>query len=614
MVASILDSRHSITSLPISNMSDAGGVIASSQRPRRSRPKARKTKWGTKYLSRVKHWLGRISEGRLRSEEDSDASSSSKSAASSSVLRLLAQCAQPTRVLDDVPCKDGYIVAYISQDQLRASDSESARSLVSSQQQPPWNLPSRMEESLDKSARKAAGKPESALAGFSDCKKAPTTNSDDQGIKAHGQNASVSGAPTKGPTSRSITVVQVTGSSSWDDTPIKASCDQESRDGLSTRRPGVRRKSVFVSSENVLDCSGTAVANCQQPLESSKSLSLQGSCSLSTDALCFRDSMSTICSQFSDSSPGHMTDFTECDHVLYASPNLPQHLQRDRWTLDDFKEAVLLHEGYAANVYLAQCKVSNEPVAVKVYPLASLSARAVRVALREAELHARLRHPNIVQLFATFQEDGHLLLLQEYAGNITLQTGHPWDERAAVKKVVRPLVEALAYLHSDNIAHRDVKPANIVFDEKGVLRLVDMGLAVDVSDKRPTRRAGTLSYMAPEVVRCGGRRADLKSEAQSGYGTPVDVWSLGVLTHELLLGRRPFDGPEASKIVHSILHKRLELPSSLTIEAKDFICRTLCKDANERPTVQELMGHPWLNDIEMQAANSPQRKRRKSTT
>uniref|UniRef100_J3LI62 Protein kinase domain-containing protein n=1 Tax=Oryza brachyantha TaxID=4533 RepID=J3LI62_ORYBR len=169
------------------------------------------------------------------------------------------------------------------------------------------------------------------------------------------------------------------------------------------------------------------------------------------------------------------------------------------------------------------------------------------------------------------------------------------------------LASALASCHRRGVAHRDVKPDNLLFDGSGVLKLGDFGSAEWFGDGRPmTGLVGTPYYVAPEVV--AGRE----------YNEKVDVWSAGVVLYMMLSGTVPFYGATAAEIFESVLRSNLRFPprafASVSPEAKDLMRRMLCKDVSRRFSADQVLstqpssssrfapvsaatryaGHPWI--------------------
>lgn len=140
---------------------------------------------------------------------------------------------------------------------------------------------------------------------------------------------------------------------------------------------------------------------------------------------------------------------------------------------------------------------------------------------------------------------------------------------------VGSMVLMLEALHSKNIIYRDLKPENVMLDSRGYLKLIDFGLAKKLNDitERTFTVAGTLHYMAPEVM------------MGSGYSTEVDIWSLGVIFYELVIGRLPFGSHLAPEqdVVTAILEDDLQFPTKYTDKAgRLLMAGMLCKEPDKR--------------------------------
>ena len=165
--------------------------------------------------------------------------------------------------------------------------------------------------------------------------------------------------------------------------------------------------------------------------------------------------------------------------------------------------------------------------------------------------------------------------------------------RRAVRDVIYPTLCALAYMHSENIIHRDVKPENTLVAEDGTAVLADFGLSMDCGLERPATRLGTLDYMAPEVLRCPDKDASTAPGPQL-YDGKVDSWAVGILAFEVLVGRAPFEQDCKQTTCDLICYGDFVMPSFLSPQAKDFIARALCKNAAARPCIADLLAHAWV--------------------
>eukprot|EP00798_Chlamydomonas_sp_ICE-L_P005562 gene5562-4199_t len=287
--------------------------------------------------------------------------------------------------------------------------------------------------------------------------------------------------------------------------------------------------------------------------------------------------------------------------MLAVSKNLPVSMARTSWALSDFCIGRKMYTGYASTVYQATCRKSLEQVALKIYHMENLCELNHFQVLREVRVHSSLNHQNIVHLFAAFQEGHYVVMVQEYAAGGDLyrllhKNGGRLVERQAVEMVLHPFLLALHYLHTRGIMHRDIKPENVLFTEHRVLKLADFGLAIDLTEERAVTRAGTLDYMAPEVLRCPPKNLphENKSNTSLHYNNSVDAWAVGVFAYELVVGFPPFAGDTQLDSVDRIMHSTPDFPEKVTELAKAFICQALKKHPGDRPTVMEMIHHPWI--------------------
>jgi serine/threonine-protein kinase len=175
---------------------------------------------------------------------------------------------------------------------------------------------------------------------------------------------------------------------------------------------------------------------------------------------------------------------------------------------------------------------------------------------KEAEILSRLAHPNFLSVFDIGEVDGVIFIATEFLRGSTLShrmKGRPLtpDEAAGLLAIV---ARAMDHAHSLGIVHRDLKPANIMLTEEGTLKILDLGLALEVGETRakyPSYVVGTPAYMAPEQAR--GEIGEI--------GPAADIYALGATLYDILVGQPPFRGVSTVQIIHDVLNSPPERPS-----------------------------------------------------
>jgi len=210
----------------------------------------------------------------------------------------------------------------------------------------------------------------------------------------------------------------------------------------------------------------------------------------------------------------------------------------------------------------------------------------------EIEILKELKgHPNIVKLTEVIDQQDNIFIVMELikGGELyeELISNGPFDE-FKVYQLFSQLVDALRYLHSKNIVHRDLKLQNILLTPDWKLKLTDFGLSQLWCSNLELmhERCGTPAYVAPEVIR--GEDYDMR----------VDIWSLGVIFYLLLHVQYPYMGDGIAEIYSKIEKGDPDFPNvmktPLSLEAKDLILNLLQVDPQKRLTLDQVLQHPWM--------------------
>jgi eukaryotic-like serine/threonine-protein kinase len=238
--------------------------------------------------------------------------------------------------------------------------------------------------------------------------------------------------------------------------------------------------------------------------------------------------------------------------------------------------------GGMGEVYLARDAVLDRQVAIKVLHRSLSGDQAfIDRFRREARAAAGLSHPNIVAVYDWGSVDGIYYMVMEYVrgrASRALLNQYGKLEPAQAADVVHQTLRGLEHAHRQGIVHRDIKPENVLVSTEGVVKVADFGLARAYADGRQTQAGtvtGTVQYLAPEQIR--GEPADPRS----------DLYSLGIVTYELLTGKLPFTGETAMSIAYKHLSGRVPRPSaimpSIPSDMDGFVASATDRDRELRP-------------------------------
>lgn len=262
-----------------------------------------------------------------------------------------------------------------------------------------------------------------------------------------------------------------------------------------------------------------------------------------------------------------------------------------------YEKKQLLGQGAYGCAYLVAPRKSPRLRQVaKEIRISHLSEKQREGALAESEVLKMMKHSNIVAHIDSFMEGPHLYIIMEYAdggdlaAKIKERKGEgkvevkPFEEREVVFVFVQ-LALALRHIHSRKVLHRDLKPLNVFLTKQGVVKLGDFGIArmLDSTTSGAQTTIGTPSYLSPEMC---------NNEA---YGIKADLWSLGVVTYELIALRVPFHGTSLPVIIMQIIGAQPDpLPKGFSKDLSWLVFGFLEKEPTQRPELEKVLLLPFV--------------------
>ena len=250
-----------------------------------------------------------------------------------------------------------------------------------------------------------------------------------------------------------------------------------------------------------------------------------------------------------------------------------------------------LGSGSFGRVYLVSHNDSKKLFALKVIEKRKLmvSYGKLDIIYNEINIHSKLAHENIIKLYNVHEDNENINIIMEYAekGNLFQliskeKTG--LDESKAFDYFIQ-VVNAVYYLHINNIIHRDIKPENILIGSDNKIKLCDFGWAKELTLENRSTFCGTIEYMAPEIV------------GSENYDYSVDIWSLGILLYELLYGHSPFKANNTKNVILNIKTHELTYDDNnkkISNSCKDLIQKLLDGNPQKRLKIKDILEHPFV--------------------
>jgi len=300
--------------------------------------------------------------------------------------------------------------------------------------------------------------------------------------------------------------------------------------------------------------------------------------------------------------PSRHWDFFNTDHALNKpkpAPKIEFNNIPNKHEIKYGKYEMLKHLGTGsfATVHLAKDLQTGDLVAMKFIDKVNFVGPEASSIYEEIKLMKSINHKNIVKFIDVIETTTVLCIVMEYCEN-----GELYDlivnnfQNFAIedkKKIFKELVEAVKYLHENNISHRDLKVENVLLDKDNNVKLADFNLATRFKQNELfTHRCGSEEYTSPEIV------------TRKAYDPQkTDIWALGIILYAIVVGHLPFyhkDGERVQSMYHRIAMVNYKFPSGVEIDkdAKNLISAILKYTPQSRATLDQILAHPWLQNIE----------------
>ena len=293
-------------------------------------------------------------------------------------------------------------------------------------------------------------------------------------------------------------------------------------------------------------------------------------------------------------------------NTKYSTMDTKFHLYRNL-----FEFLFVIGKGGFGKVWRVRYKKTQEIFALKEMSKRKILDKKSEYSINNERVFlSKLRHPFLVNMHYAFQDTDNLYLVIDILNGGDLRfhcSRYRKFSEEQTRFFVACIVHALSYVHDNNVIHRDVKPENLILDDKGYVHLTDFGIAKENKGDNSSETSGTPGYMSPEVI------------LGIGHSFSVDYYAIGVIGFEFMTGKRPYIGKTRREIKEQMFKKQArinkdKMEKDWSLDSIDFINRLIERKPELRlgskNGIQELKDHFWLryypwNELEKKSLPGP---------
>ncbi|CAD8115032.1 unnamed protein product [Paramecium sonneborni] len=245
--------------------------------------------------------------------------------------------------------------------------------------------------------------------------------------------------------------------------------------------------------------------------------------------------------------------------------------------MDKYTRIKMIGKGNFGDVWLVEDN-KGQKFALKLIDLQFQSVDPTN----EVTLLKVLKHPNIIKYYNSFVQNDQLCILMEFAENYDLQI-YTKNNPSNILNWFTQLCQAVQYLHSMNIVHKDIKMKNVFLTKDGIIKLGDFSISKKLDASLNLTQLGTPYYLSPEICE------------SKPYNTKSDIWGLGCFLYELCTKQKPFKGESLPEVFKNIiLSETPKLPEGFPFFYQDIINKCLQKNPQDRPEIQQILDIPEI--------------------